>query len=132
MLLVLVGHGDPVGVSSHRGEAPWKGQQLCPLRSLVQHPELQDPVGLPGDGVEPAPQHRGPHVAAGRGHARHRGPGVGADVVGFHRGEVCRAIEPTHHINVVIEQSHASPCGEKVAQSHPRVTLAAPGLLLQG
>lgn len=74
--------------------------------------------GLPGDGVEPAPQHSGPHVAARRGHAGHRGPGVGADVVGLHRGQVCSAIKPTHHVDVVIEQSHASPCGEKVAQSH--------------
>lgn len=89
-------------------------------------------VCLPGDGVEPAPQHRGAHVAAGRGHAGHRGPRVGADVVGLHRGEVCRAIKPTHHVNVVIEQSHASPCRENVALSHPRVTPAAPGSLSQG
>lgn len=48
LLPVLVGHGDPVGVSSHRGEAPWKGQQLCPLTgSLAEHPELQGPWAYP-------------------------------------------------------------------------------------
>lgn len=71
---------------------------------------------LPGDRIQPSPQHGGPHVAAGGGHAGYSGPGISADVVGFHRGEMCRPIEPTNNVNVVVQQSHSSACKERTEE----------------
>lgn len=90
------------------GEEPGPGQSH-PSSCRTSPPSPAQGSRLPSDGVEPAPQHRGPHVAARGCHARDSGPGISANVIGFHRGEMCRPIEPTHHINVVIQQSHSSP-----------------------
>ena len=67
---------------------------------------------LPSDGIQPSPQHGGPHVAAGGRHACYSCPGISANIVGFHGGEMCCAIEPPNHVNMVVQQSHSGPWRE--------------------
>lgn len=72
---------------------------------------------LPSYCVQSSPQHSGTHIATGCRHACHSSPGVCANVIGFHRGEMCSPIKSANNINMIIQQSNSCPWKGKEGRS---------------
>lgn len=94
-----------------------KSMEMC---SIWKH--VEDCVSLPSDCIEPPTQHSRTHVAPRRGHAGDCRPRVSADVIGFHRGQMSCSIKPTDNVDVIIQQSHSSPCKHYIDINAPGYT----------
>lgn len=95
-------------------EPSLRNQTLSPPHTWISsHGPGSQIYPSPCNCIKSPPKHRGPDVAPRGGHARDRCPGVGANVVGFHRRKVGCTIESPHYINMVIQQRYPCTWGGK-------------------